>query len=520
MECRGDVKEQTIKTILPTVSAYIYDNDSYIVDIAVSILICCAKRQAIGKSMVNDCYKTLVNITKGNNAREIFAQRFMEFTEVMAQIAKNDVVEMITDIKNHLYTKANLYLTGAMYSVTNPDVNKINEFICKMKTQYKSKVEQSAEYYKTIVYIYTIGFMALKGKVEKDLVYQTFIEYLKIENDAIRQATSFALGSIPNVIPSLFEQLKKEKTHSLMNAMKEAVKYIKKEEVENVMNQLLTIPPEEKYIVPLSETFGRLIAYDANIYVKKYYLPTLEEKEGNAALIGSIKGCMSACDPKLFIPLIPKIVKKLDLKLPEVKGALFSITTYLLLNAKKDIAPYVSIIIQHLLPQTVVDEKYVKKASFCKIEHIIDSGLDARKAVFDCLSALIEGYLGELNYITIVDTLFNSIEKENDHDLKLLCFNLLTRMAVINSNIMVENIENYTDRLRSFIKDSLDDKSKDAETPKQQEISKAVCRFVGRVSTHKYAVVANKFGMLMNDIANSAKLGALYKSLIPKGEGH
>ncbi|ELP94779.1 transcription enhancer protein, putative, partial [Entamoeba invadens IP1] len=337
----------------------------------------------------------------------------------------------------------------------------------------------------------------------------------EIESDAVRQAAALALGSIPDIIPLLLTRIEKKTTFSLLNALKEALKYINANTVEDIMKRLVKIKVDEVSTNVMSECYGKLLAFDLEKYIKAFYIPALMDKNGNGALIGSIKNCMANCDPKMFIPLIPIIVSRLGDKIPAVKGALFTVISYLLIHAQKEIFPYLQTIQKQLVPQMSVDKNYVSVAKFSIVVHITDLGLEARKAVMECLSVLIDNYITELNFKNIICAIVKSIgEQNNDHDVKLLCFNLLLKMANNNSDELIENIDEIIPDLRKLISSSLDEKNKDQDTPKQQEISKAVCRFVANVASNPLAFVSSAFEKLYQDILNSLKLGAVLKTFI------
>ncbi|EAL48820.1 transcription enhancer protein, putative [Entamoeba histolytica HM-1:IMSS-B] len=515
LESYPSISNKTIELALPTISSFIYDSDSSIVEISVNIISLFAKNEELINTILNNVYRKLVEISKGNNARESLGSCLMNITAILATKEKKKVTDMIMKIENHIYSKANLYLTGLMLAATKPEVSTILKEVKASVKILKANVSQSVEFFNTIVLLYAIGQMAINGEVEKESLQDILVDLLEVDSDPVRQAASMALGSLPGVIPFLFEKLQKKKSFFLMSAMKEAVKYTDQSEVENIIQQLILLGSDDKILLPLSDCFGKLISIDAATYVPRYYVPALKDKNGNAALIGSIKKtCMNNCDVQLFVPLIPLVVSRLGDKTPAIKCALFAVISYLLNHAQKEIYPYLNSILENVIAQTAVDQTYILVAKFGNCKHISDNGLDARKAVYDCLNVLIDNFLNDLDYKKIATTVLNGIVNDNDHDIKLLCFNLLTKMVILNPDPMVENIEDFVPEMRKLISSSLDEKNKDVDPPKQQELSKAVCRFIAKISAHPLANVSVQFEKLFNDIMNSLKMGPIFKSMV------
>ncbi|KAL7711637.1 hypothetical protein QTN25_010712 [Entamoeba marina] len=77
-------------------------------------------------------------------------------------------------------------------------------------------------------------------------------------------------------------------------------------------------------------------------------------------------------------------------------------------------------------------------------------------------------------------------------------------MVSINADVMIENIEALIEPMRGIIAPSLDEK----------KLSKAVCRFVAKISTHPLAFVSSQFEKAYSDIKCSLKLGPFLKTLI------
>ncbi|EDR22501.1 tip120, putative [Entamoeba dispar SAW760] len=516
LESCPSISNKTIESALPIIASFVYDSDSNIVELSVNIISLFAKNGELVNTILNNVYRKLIEISKGNNARESLGSCLMNLTAILATKEKKKVTSMIMNIENHIiYSKVNLYLTGLMLASTKPEVSTILKEVKASVKNLKVNVSQSVEFFNSIVLLYAIGQMAINGEVEKESLQDILVDLLEVDSDPVRQAASMALGSLPGIIPFLFEKLQKKKSFFLMNAMKEAVKYVDQSEVEDVLKQLILLGSDDKILLPLSDCFGKLISVDATTYVPRYYVPALKDKNGNAALIGSIKKtCMNNCDVQLFVPLIPLVASRLGDKTPAIKCALFAVTSYLLNHAQKEIYPYLNNILENVIAQTAVDQTYILVAKFGNCKHISDNGLDARKAVYDCLNVLIDNFLNDLDYKKIATTVLNGIVNDNDHDIRLLCFNLLTKMVILNPDPMVENIEDFVPEMRRLISSSLDEKNKDADPPKQQELSKAVCRFIAKVSAHPLANVSVQFEKLFNDIMNSLKMGPIFKSMV------
>jgi len=440
----NEINKKIVESSLKPIGDLVFDNDPLIIEEALNLLTQIAKKEDIAKKIVETEYERFVERVR-TTVREVSIPPLVKLTEALCISCKSQVVSMVMNIKNHLYPKTSLMALGFMYGASKPNKEtELNE-IKKSIEFFSTQQEKSEKYYLAITHIYTCAYLASQDIISINEVYNLLIKLVEHQSDDVRQAVSIALGKLNGVIPKLFETFSSKKSFAIATALKEAVKTVKTEDAEKVIEQLskISIDSDEDLIVPIADCYGTLITKNANEFVPKYYYPALENKKLNPFVVGSIKTCMMSADANLFVPLIPLIVKRLDEKVPAVKMALFSVLNYIINNAKEEVKPYLFEIMNKTIPQLEVDQTYVKIAKFANISHIIDSGVDSRKAVYEMLGSLIDNFIDELNFTSIVKKVLNGIENDSEHDIKLICFSLLTKLSSLNLPLMAQHIEFY-----------------------------------------------------------------------------
>jgi len=508
----NDINKKIIESSLKPIGNLVFDNDPVIIEAALNLLTLIAKKEDMAKKIVETEFDRFLERSK-QGIREASVEPLVRLTEALCVYCKSQILAKVMDIKNHLYPRTALMTLGFMYGSTRPNISSELQEITNGIKFLSTTQEKSVKYYTSIVHIYACGYLASVNEIKKEQIANELMKLVENQSDDVRQAVSVALGKMNNIIPFLFEQLSQKKVFVVAAALKEAMKTVKPEDAESVIEKLSTIKVEEDLIIPIASCYGALITKNVDVFVEKYYTPELQKKDLNPSIVGSIKTCMMYAEPRLFIPLIPLIVKRLDEKLPPVKAALFSVINYMIKNAQGEVKPYLYEIVNKLIPQLEVDMTYVKIAKFANVQHIIDSGVDSRKAVYETLGSLIEYFLPELDFASIVKNVLSGIENDNEHDIKLMCFSLLTQLSSLNLAMMAQHIEDFIPQLRKIIEPSLDEKKKDPDAPKQVELSRSVCKFVHEVSKYDIIKVSSSFKKLVADIQNSMKLGQIFKSM-------
>jgi cullin-associated NEDD8-dissociated protein 1 len=510
----NEINKKIVESSLKPIGDLVFDNDPVIIEGSLNLLTLFAKKEDIAKKIIESEFERFVEKVK-TNIREAAIAPLVKLTEALSISCKSQVIQLVMNIKNHLYPRTSLMAMGFMYGATKPNKETLLDELKKAVEFFSKPQEKSDKYYLSIVHIYAVGYLASIDVITLDEASKLLIKLVEHQADEVRQAVSVALGKLKGIISFLFESFSSKKTFAVAAALKEAVKSVEPQDAERIIEQLskINVDSDEDLIMPIADCYGILITKKADEFVPKYYYPALENKKLSAAIIGSIKTSMMSANVNLFVPLIPLIVKRLDEKFPPVKMALFSVVNYIISNAPGEIKPYLFEIMNKTIPQLEVDQNYVKIAKFANVQHIIDSGVDSRKAVYEMLSSLIDNFLGELDFTSIVKNVLSGIEKDSEHDIKLMCFSLLTKLSSLNLGLMAQHIEDFIPQLRKIIEPSLDEKNKNQDSQKQTELSKSVCKFVHEVSKYELIKVSSSFNKLEADIQNSNKLGPIFKSM-------
>jgi cullin-associated NEDD8-dissociated protein 1 len=131
-----------------------------------------------------------------------------------------------------------------------------------------------------------------------------------------------------------------------------------------------------------------------------------------------------AADAEAFLSLID------DEDLGVKRAALLTLNT--LIHSKQGVVrPILASLVEKVYRETVIRPELIHKVMLGPFSHLVDDGLDARKAAFECVDTLVANCIDALEPQACLTAIISGVA--DDYDIKMLSYLILVRSAVVHS---------------------------------------------------------------------------------------
>ncbi|XP_018011148.1 cullin-associated NEDD8-dissociated protein 1 [Hyalella azteca] len=182
-------------------------------------------------------------------------------------------------------------------------------------------------------------------------------------------------------------------------------------------------------------------------------------------------------------------------------------------------------LVRDLLPQTLpqlYDQTKIKKELIHEVEmgpfkHPVDDGLDIRKAAFECMYTLLETCLDRLDIYVFLEHVESGLR--DHYDIKMLTYLMLTRLAHLCPQAVLQKIEKVVEPLRSTVTSKVKAHSVKQEYEKQDELKRSAMRAVAALLTIPDADKNMQLAEFVAHFKATPELEALYDSIQKDSSG-
>uniref|UniRef100_A0A915PB19 TATA-binding protein interacting (TIP20) domain-containing protein n=1 Tax=Meloidogyne floridensis TaxID=298350 RepID=A0A915PB19_9BILA len=113
-------------------------------------------------------------------------------------------------------------------------------------------------------------------------------------------------------------------------------------------------------------------------------------------------------------------------------------------NKPKLIKEYLPSLLQALYEETKVKQELVREVEMGPFKHVVDDGLDLRKAAFECMYTLADQCLDRVNLAEYLSFVENGLK--DSHDIRLLAYLMLTRLPQLLSRPKQNAVKQESDK--------------------------------------------------------------------------
>ncbi|GMH24451.1 hypothetical protein Nepgr_026294 [Nepenthes gracilis] len=371
----------------------------------------------------------------------------------------------------------------------------------------------------------------------KDLSSHAHIENIIIESfqspfEEIKSAASYALGNIavgnlPKYLPFILDQIdnQQKKQYLLLHSLKEVIvrQSVDKAEfqdssVDKILNLLFNHceSDEEGVRNVVAECLGKIALIEP-----AKLIPALKVRTTNpaafirATVVIAIKYSLVERPEKIDEILYPEIssflmlIKDHDRHVRRAAVLALSTASHNKPNLIKGLLPE---LLPLLYDQTVVKQELIRTVDLGPFKHVVDDGLELRKAAFECVDTLLDNCLDQVNPSSFIVPYLKS-GLDDHYDVKMPCHLILSKLADKCPPAVLAVLDSLVDPLLKTINFRPKQDAVKQEVDRNEDMIRSALRAIASLNRISGGDCSIKFKNLMNEIAKAPALSEKYHSI-------
>ncbi|EGF77236.1 hypothetical protein BATDEDRAFT_255, partial [Batrachochytrium dendrobatidis JAM81] len=130
-----------------------------------------------------------------------------------------------------------------------------------------------------------------------------------------------------------------------------------------------------------------------------------------------------------------------------------------------------------LYKETLVNEAYIHVVEMGPFKHKVDTGLDTRKAAFECMYTLLDSCISSIEIHAFIERAIAGIA-DPAHEIKIISHLMLQRLATVNSMALSVTLDTAVDALRATLTSKTKPSAVKQEIEKHRELLHSCCKTV------------------------------------------
>ncbi|XP_072955523.1 cullin-associated NEDD8-dissociated protein 1 isoform X1 [Typha angustifolia] len=374
----------------------------------------------------------------------------------------------------------------------------------------------------------------------KDLSMHQHIENIVIESfqspfEEIKSAASYALGNIAvgnlsKYLPFILDQIdnQQKKQYLLLHSLKEVIARqsidqagqgeLQDSYIEKILALLFNHceSDEEGVRNVVAECLGKIALIEP-----KKLIPALKERTTSptaftrATVVIAVKYAIVERPEKIDeflhseISTFLMLIKDNDRHVRRAAVLALSTAAHNKPNLIKGLLPE---LLPLLYDQTVVKQELIRTVDLGPFKHVVDDGLELRKAAFECVDTLLDSCLDQVNPSSfIVPHLISGL---SDHyDVKMPCHLILSKLADKCPAAVLAVLDSLVNPLEKTISHKPKTDAVKQEVDRNEDMIRSALRAIASLSRISGGDCSLQFKALMNKIASTAPLAEKYISV-------
>ncbi|OIW13592.1 hypothetical protein TanjilG_07934 [Lupinus angustifolius] len=371
----------------------------------------------------------------------------------------------------------------------------------------------------------------------KDLSAHAHIENIVIESfqspfEEIKSAASYALGNIavgnlPKYLPFILDQIdnQQKKQYLLLHSLKEVIvrQSVNKAEfqessVEKVLNLLFNHCESEEEGVRnvVAECLGKIALIEPVKLVPALKVRTTSPAAfTRATVVIAVKYSIVERPEKIDEIIYPEISSFLmlikDNDRHVRRAAVLALST-LAHNKPNLIKGFLPDLLPLLYDQTVVKQELIRTVDLGPFKHIVDDGLELRKAAFECVDTLLDSCLDQVNPSSFIVPYLKSGLVDH-YDVKMPCHLILSKLADKCPSAVLAVLDSLVDPLLKTINFKPKQDAVKQEVDRNEDMIRSALRAIASLNRISGGDCSVKFKNLMSEISKSQTLSEKYYSI-------
>lgn len=371
----------------------------------------------------------------------------------------------------------------------------------------------------------------------KDLSSHEHIENIIIESfqspfEEIKSASSYALGNIAvgnlsKYLPFILDQIdnQQKKQYLLLHSLKEVIvrQSVDKAEfqdssVEKILKLLFNHCESEEEGVRnvVAECLGKIALIEPAKLVPALKVRTTSPAAfTRATVVIAVKYSMVERPEKIDEIIYPEIsaflmlIKDHDRHVRRAAVLALSTAAH---NKPKLIKGLLPEILPLLYDQTNVKQELIRTVDLGPFKHIVDDGLELRKAAFECVDTLLDSCLDQLNPSSFIIPYLKS-GLDDHYDVKMPCHLILSKLADKCPSAVLAVLDSLVDPLQKTIIFKPKQDAVKQEIDRNEDMIRSALRAIASLNRISGGDCSLKFKNLMNEISKSPTLWEKYCSI-------
>ncbi|XP_038681962.1 cullin-associated NEDD8-dissociated protein 1-like isoform X2 [Tripterygium wilfordii] len=361
----------------------------------------------------------------------------------------------------------------------------------------------------------------------KDLSSHANIETIIIESfqspfEEIKSAASYALGNIAvgnlsKYLPFILDQIdnQQKKQYLLLHSLKEVIvrQSVDKAEfqdssVEKILNLLFNHCESEEEGVRnvVAECLGKIALIEPAKLVPALKVRTSSPAAfTRATVVIAIKYSIVERSEKIDEIIYPEIssflmlIKDHDRHVRRAAVLALSIFAHNKPNLIKGLLPT---LLPLLYDQTIVKQELIRTVDLGPFKHIVDDGLELRKAAFECVDTLLDSCLDQVNPSSFIVPYLKS-GLDDHYDVKMPCHLILSKLADKCPSAVLAVLDSLVDPLQKTINFKPKQDAVKQEVDRNEDMIRSALRAIASLNCISGSDCSPKFKNLMTEISKS-----------------
>ncbi|GAB1314426.1 hypothetical protein MFIFM68171_04636 [Madurella fahalii] len=319
-----------------------------------------------------------------------------------------------------------------------------------------------------------------------------FLEQFTNEYDKVSVSAAVALGragagNVSVYLPVILQSMKRKGStqYLLLQSIKEVLQQAAVSSASigqfsaSIWDEILAATDTEDNKAVCAECVGRMVIIDPKTYMPK--LESLLKNESpvlRAIAVQALRYTLpdenEAFDAVLKNSLVDMLKTVLSDPEMEIRRHAMSTLTSAAHNKPELILGHLNQLMPRVMEETVIKQELVREVQMGPFKHIIDDGLEVRKAAYETLYALMETAFSRVSIIDLYERIVAGLS--DDNDIRALCNFMVSKLIYMDPDETTRRLDSIAEAFRKTLSHKLKDNAVKQEIEKQDEANKAVLR--------------------------------------------
>ncbi|KAL2024999.1 hypothetical protein VTK56DRAFT_1 [Thermocarpiscus australiensis] len=319
-----------------------------------------------------------------------------------------------------------------------------------------------------------------------------FLEQFTNEYDKVSMSAAVALGragagNVSVYLPVILKSLEQKggTQYLLLQSIKEVLQQAALSYTDigqfssSIWDQILAATDTEDNKAVCAECVGRMVIIDPKSYMPK--LETLLRDKSPVLRVIAVQALRytlpddnEAFDAYLKNSLVDMLKTVLGDPEMEIRRHAMSTLTSAANNKPELILGHLNQLMPFVMNETVIKPELIREVQMGPFKHIIDDGLEVRKAAYETLYALMETAFSRVSIIDLYERIVAGLS--DDNDIRSLCNLMVSKLVYIDPDETARRLDSIAEAFRKTLSHKLKENAVKQEIEKQDEANKAVLR--------------------------------------------